>query len=208
MKYFMIALMLVCSFARAESVVRYKYFSNQPELGDTVGWGSAFAISEHTLLTAAHNVVNEQTGKIYSKMFVEIDGQWIPCSVCKTPKFDRDCLDLAVIEVPKIIVLKPLLFGDDVSINSKVIVRAGRLDGPVENLKGKVTQKWVEAGLKHLIEVEFDHGQSGGAVLADGKVVGIILAGVSTGIQIAGKDLRHDMGFFLPVCIIKDFLKK
>ncbi len=201
----------IAAFAETEASFPLKYERLQESTDEksgvkvietVTGHGTAFAISTDTLLTCAHNIIDDEKKIPYDVMWVEVYGKKF---VIRPLYYNRN-LDLAVVATLKPMNLKETLglatnnafLGDSITI-------AGSLRGtPVEDYKGKVTGIYHEGTIRTCAAVQFDHGLSGSPVLNDtNQVVGIATAGIPK-----DGDLDKTQGLFVPASIVREFMRE
>lgn len=156
------------------------------------GHGTAFGIDKRLMLTCAHNVLNEQNNP-YKTILVS-------GFRCKVLRFDLK-YDIALLEASVDVSVEQM--GEDAGVGEKIVLSGSKRGEPVTESKGKIVELNHGGACRDRLEVSFDHGDSGGPVLKDGKVVGMAVAGIPK-----EGDLAHDQGLFVRVSILKEFLKR
>jgi len=195
-------------YAETAAVMRIRYERTEGSAKIT-GHGTAFGIDLRDfgcdkcefLLTAKHNVLDDN-GKPYKTSKVETaTGEEDIWSRCKVIAIDDD-LDLCLLEVPRKVPVLPLSSADAERGSAVTLFGAPR-GTPVMPFQGVVEKMFHNGSARSEMRVEFDHGCSGGAVVQNGSVVGIAVAGIPK-----DGDLDKTRGLFLPVSAIRQFLKK
>lgn len=183
--------------------LKLEYQYKDPSDGQTItGHGTAVCISKTkqadsistTMITAAHNVLDAK-GDVRKDVFVNGDRVQV-IKVCE--KYDvallRGSVDVACVEL-----------GEDAKVGDKIVLSGSKRGMPVTEHEGRIIEKDHKGWARDLMSVDFDHGDSGGAVLQNGKLVGIAVDGVP---DRSGHELRHDLGLFTRVSLLRqEFLK-
>ena len=204
------ALLLLVNFGSAASaqVVPLRVTMQQCDLKDCrefTARGSAVHLGRtvndhHLFLTAAHNLALPSGNAILvesGEIHVQIEEQWLPATLIRSTK--RDGVDLAVLDVEASlldlrclpVITKPLREGD-------VVYLAGfPKAGDIRVLAGRVVRtQFVNHPLA--INQKPIQGESGGAVVIDGQLAGIISGYPATGQPVC---------LFTDASAIEDFLR-
>ncbi len=163
--------------------------------------GSGSIISGNRILTNAHVIANET--------FVEVkkygDTKRYQAKVLKV---SHDT-DLALLEVKDKEFFKgtePLTFGEIPKIQDKVTVYGYPMGGHTISVsKGIVSRiehnRYAHSGQSFLsiqIDAAINPGNSGGPAISNGKIVGVVMQGIT---------MSQNIGYMVPVNIIQHFLK-
>ncbi len=184
-------------------VFRAGYDWSQPWRQRTVSGasGSGFVIEGGRILTNGHVVADAR------QILVRRPDQANP--YVATVEAEGDDCDLAVLKVedPAFLEgLKPLRFGDLPSIGERVLTYGFPLGGQdVSSTAGIVSRvesrEYVHSGAdSHLVvqtDAAINPGNSGGPVVQDGLVVGVAFQGFPG---------AENMGFFIPIPVVRHFL--
>ncbi|HYF49314.1 MAG TPA: LysM peptidoglycan-binding domain-containing protein [Planctomycetota bacterium] len=197
--------------AMLRHAVRIRY--ERTENGALItGHGTAFGVNltdwglsgRRYLLTAAHNVL-DNSNKPYGTLKIEItEGTRTYWSQCKVLLVDAD-LDLCVVEsgddVPSICELAT----SDEALGARVVMAGSPRGVPVALYDGIMGQRYYRGAARSVVDVQFDHGCSGGPLYSakTGKAVGVAVAGIPM-----DRDLDPTKGLFVPVGAIESFLER
>lgn len=208
MKPLIFALLLIASFSvqgiEAKKAVRIKYERVQNS-SVIIGHGTAFGVDltryglkeSKYLLSAAHNVLDED--KPYSDVEIEVNNNWSKCEVLAFDKELDICLLKSSIEVPI-----SELSNEDAKAGATVTLAGSPRGVPVAIFEGKLIKRFAYGSVRSLVQILFDHGDSGGPLFSkDDKVIGLAIAGVPK-----DGDLDHTVGLFIPTCVILSFLEE
>lgn len=122
-------------------------------------WGSAFYVGKYHLLTCWHTLKDGE------KIFVKVKDGWAQCDLVRADK-DND-MALLVTKVPG----EPIAFAD-----IPVLTAEGAPHKfPPELMKIRSTPADMDVSY---IRAGVDRGDSGGPVMADGRLIGMVLARV------------------------------
>jgi S1-C subfamily serine protease len=190
----------------SNSTVRFKYERIENKALIT-GHGTAFGIDlsnwglkgKNYLFSAAHNVLDDQD-KVYEDLWVEINGDWLKCTVIK---YDKS-LDICILKVKaELNVLQ--LDEDDISPKDKLVIAGSVMGNPVKLFFGTLQKKFRKGSIHSCAKIEFNQGDSGSPVvnIKTAKVIGMMTAGIP---KKGGLDLEH--GLYVPIIAIKDFLQR
>lgn len=190
------------------TIVRLKY-ERPINTGDIItGHGTAFAVdmkkwnldSKH-LLTAAHNVLDDDTKLPYKTIKLEINKNWVSCIVIY---YEKD-IDLCILKIDGNVIINQLKMADkDVNIKDNIILGGSKRGTGIAFYNGIVTNRFEGGTAKTLMRVKFDHGDSGGPVLNKNlEVCGIAVSGIPK-----DNDLDNEQGLYIPIDVIKCFLDK
>ena len=163
--------------------------------------GSGSIISGHRILTNAHVVANET--------FLEVK------KYGDTKRYQAEVLyvshesDLAILKVKDEKFFKntvPLEFGELPNIQDKVTVYGYPMGGNTISVsKGIVSRiehnRYVHSGQRFLaiqIDAAINPGNSGGPGISNGKIVGVVMQGIT---------MSQNIGYMVPVDVIQHFLK-
>ena len=193
-----------------QSIVQIKSTKNEydyesPWSPPMVGraFGSGFVISGNRILTNAHVVSNASFIEVRSSH----SGQWYEAQV-KLAGHDCDLALLEVIGEGFFEGKKPLEFGDALARQEDEVTVLGFPVGGKELSVSKGVISRIEIGsyshsgstlLMSQIDAPVNPGNSGGPVISDGKVVGVIHQGVSN---------SQNIGYMIPLPIIMHFLEE
>lgn len=195
----LLAFLFLLSSCHAGDVVRLRY--ERMEGGALItGHGTAFGIRcEHkrALLTAAHNILDSK-GRPYASVLIEAGDEWRKARVL----FWSEKYDLALLESPADVEISGFDLGSDVSAGA-VRLCGSKRGAVVTTHDGVVQERHDKGTIRDRMKVPFDHGDSGGPVLAGEKVVGVAVAGVPK-----DGDLDKSIALFVPASIVKEFLKQ
>lgn len=196
---FVVVLLLLLSWATAAEdearAMRLQY--TRPHKGEiATGHGTAFAVAENLLFTAAHNILSEEH-KPFNTVRIEISGSWVPAKVLC---WDRE-LDVALLSVAA--KLQPLQLGFDPDEGDRVEFVGSMRGIPIASYRGVIERRWHGATARTLARVKFDHGMSGCPVIGRDGVVGVAVCGLPK-----DGDLDHELGLFIPVSIIRWFIQQ
>jgi hypothetical protein len=167
--------------------LRYERTEGATEI---TGHGTALCFKKGMLLTAAHNVSSGEP-------FVEVGKDWFKAKVVRK---DED-LDVALLECKEAEKWSPLAL-DTPSPGKGIVLRGSKRGAEIKDFPGRVVRAWYKGRAQWLAEVEFDHGDSGGALMFAKEVVaGMAVAGIP-------KDGDMDKGkaLFLPATVLWAFL--
>ena len=163
--------------------------------------GSGSIISGNRILTNAHVIANET--------FIEVK------KYGDTKRYEAEVLfvshdtDLALLEVKDKDFFKgttPLSFGTLPKIQDKVTVYGYPMGGHTISVSTGIVSRiehnrYVHSG-KHFLAIQIDAainpGNSGGPTISNGKIVGVVMQGIS---------FSQNIGYMVPVDIIQHFLK-
>ncbi len=195
----LLCLLLLCLSASARepiSAVRLRY---ERTSGDAIitGHGTAFGVAKRYLLTAKHNVLDEK-GNPYKTLKIEIDGEWRKCSVAA---FD-EVLDVCVLKSSADAPVFELAESDALE-GAKVDLQGSPRGIPILNRCGVLKQAFDQGILRLCARLEFDHGDSGGPLLVDGKVIGMAVSGVPK-----DGDIDKTTCVYLPVSALRKFIQE
>ena len=171
------------------------------------GHGTAFGFdasaygydNRHYLLTVSHNVLDE-SGRPLSILELELTpGVWSPCRVTA---FDKN-LDLCLVETSQALPRVMKLSEMELASGDSVWMAGSPRGVPVGLYKGTVLERFERGSVRTLMEIPFDHGDSGGPVInpKTGRITGVAVAGIPK-----NGDLDHTVGLFVPVLAISSFL--
>lgn len=176
------------------------------------GHGTTFAVdllkygfaSKRLLLTAAHNVLD--AGKPIAKIVAEVDwrcpdlrNNWIPVRIIA---LDTD-LDLCLLEASEDVPALLELGERDPPLHGKISLLGSPKGEYIQEFAGIVIKRFERGTARYSAKVTFQHGDSGGPIIADGKVAGIAVAGIPK-----EGDLDPDIGLFVPISGILAFLEE
>jgi S1-C subfamily serine protease len=187
----------------AADAVRIKYTYRHDVHGEVTGHGTAFPIAKRQLITAAHTVLDSK-GNAHLTVVFEHQAHgvtiWLPA---KVEWADKDT-DLALLAID--LDLEPFALADQgPKVTQKLSLVGAPSGGEIVALIGLTSDVWVRGWAKHVaMTAGFGHGMSGGPVLADGQVVGMISAGK---LKDDGK-LDDKVCFFVPVEVIRSILRQ
>lgn len=191
--------LLLSACCHAGDVVRLRY-ERQEHGAFITGHGTAFGIQcgrKRALLTAAHNILDDN-GKPQKTVLIEIDEEWRKVRVL----FFSAKYDLALIEGPAGVEIGGFVLCDDAAaVGARVTLIGSKRGTPLKECAGEIVERHNDGTIRDRMRVAFDHGDSGGPVLAGGKVVGVAVAGVPK-----NGDLDTTLGLFVPASIVKEFL--
>jgi len=206
---FTVAILLICSAVISKSFAQpkpknavFKVISSRAEKGKDGkvqiihAAGTAFAIGKRSVITAAHNVLDRQSGVIYEDIKILTDQGWVQCSVSKQSHLDV-CELKPASDIPACVLAK-----SDVDIGKKVALLGSASGAPVSRSEGKVVRRYHSDLVYTMAELKFDHGCSGGPVIHDGQVIGMVVAGVP---DLDGK-LDTGKCLYLPAQVIREFI--
>jgi S1-C subfamily serine protease len=183
--------------------------------GSAVGLDlSAHGMHKNLLLTAAHNVMDEDDGHYYEKVDVEVIVQdkaskararvWSPLTVV----WADAVIDLALVRADVDLPFVSVLATDDATENGELLAAVGHPGGGGLTVTfGYMVSKEVEMRIQepwwYQASFTIYYGNSGGAVydVYREQVIGIVVAGYGQGDLLAG-----NMGFFVSLPRIKSFL--
>ncbi|HEY3323773.1 MAG TPA: LysM peptidoglycan-binding domain-containing protein [Planctomycetota bacterium] len=194
-----------------KSAVRIRYERGEGNAIIT-GHGTAFGVDlrqygyagRRCLLSAAHNVLDDSK-KPYADLKVEIQEgtrSWWSQSTVLAYDGDLDiCLVQAGDDLPCLLRLAPA----DASIGSPVLLAGSPRGVPVALFEGILTKRFERGSARSAAQVAFDHGDSGGPIVAvpSGEVLGVAVAGVPK-----DGDLDHNIGLFVPLAAVTAFLEE
>ena len=205
------------SVFRIKSKIRMLMINEKKELMLMEGYtiGTAFCISlpgdkKNLLMTACHNLVYTEP---LLNVPVDVESTeieipqakgppiWLPIKVVK-----KDVkLDIAIIKTEEP-VGKMLSFSTKEPEKKDKLVISGAIRGePIQEFKAKMDEKFWNGDINSRMETSsFGQGMSGGPVLLNGKVVGIIVAGIRLN---GDAGLNPKIGLFAPISVINTFLK-
>ncbi len=161
----------------------------------TTSSGSCFAISTTQILTARHCLYSGDKRQLCRVVVNAIE---YPCEVLK----EDANLDLALCEV-KGVILKPEKIRPTDAAIEQVVMFVGFPRGIFATNLGAVKQNYYKGTVRSLALVKFDHGFSGGPVMASSAIVGMAVSGVPK-----NGDLDHSIGLFIPASVLLWFLKE
>lgn len=190
----LVLLLLLAVNAHAGDALRLRY--ERVESGDRItGHGTAFGVAPRLLLTAKHNVLDKNQNP-YKTLKIEVSGEWLKCEVISL----HDDLDLCLLksfaDVPVF-----ALADADAPERTKICLQGSPRGIPILNVAGSIERHYHLGGVLTRARIAFDHGNSGGPVLADGRVVGMAVSGVPK-----NGDLDKELCLFLPVSALKSFV--
>jgi S1-C subfamily serine protease len=172
--------------------------SRSPQSGN----GSGFVINGHRIMSNAHVVSNAR--------FIEVKKNGSPRRFAAHVKFAAHDCDLAVLEVEDPAFFEgttPVKFAKDIpKLSDKVAVIGYPMGGSRISLTEGVVSRidyntYAHSGVDdHLVlqvDAAINHGNSGGPVMLKGRVVGVAFQGMMSG---------NNIGYAIPVPIIKHFL--
>jgi hypothetical protein len=193
----LLALLLLATSLNAAEVARLRYERMEGSAVVT-GHGTAFCIAENQLLTAAHNILDEH-GNPRETIKLEIDGTWIKAVVIR---HDAD-LDIALLKCKA--EFRPLLLAQADAGRGAVLTLIGSKRGETLTIhSGKVIRPFDAGSAKTRMKVsDFARGESGGPVLLDNKVIGIVISS-----DVKKGDADPDVCLFMPLSAIREFLKQ
>jgi len=190
------------------SVVKIFTVSSQPDYyqpwqnqGQQQSSGSGFVISGNRILTNAHNIANQT--------FIMVRKQSEPKRyIAKLEFAGHDC-DLAILKVDDADFFKdlpPMELGEMPELQDKVSVLGYPIGGDNISVTEGVVSRIEPITYSHsganLLAVQIDAainpGNSGGPVMDNGKVVGVAFQGLSK---------AQNIGFIIPMPVIRHFLK-
>lgn len=190
-----------------DSTIRFKYERTENKALIT-GHGTAFGVDlsnwglkgKHYLLSATHNILDNQ-GKVYEDSWVEVDKDWLRCTVVK---YDKD-LDICILKVKVELSSVLQLDEDDISPKEKLVIAGSATGNPVKLFYGTLLKKFRKGSIQSCAKIEFNHGDSGSPVVnaKTSKVIGIMTAGIPK-----KGDLNPEYGLYVPVTAIRDFLSR
>lgn len=203
---------LVCStLLGADNSVKITVFENRvighggEELG-TSRHGTAFRIDinckkGYPFLTAAHNILTDDNKGTFDYIRFELrDKKVMAKLVCLDVK-----LDIALLVTQEDMDVNKLKLGEDIHLKDKVMFYGAQRDNDLKEFKGEIAEMWEKGLAMHRMKTSsFDHGNSGGPVLKDGMLVGIAVCGYLK--KDTQDEVIKDVGLFVPICIIKEFL--
>ena len=207
MKYLPAILLFLISFAcRAdEAGMRLRYERTDAAYGLLHGAGTCFGVDlsefgipgDQWVMTAAHNVVTNEVP--HDKIEIEIEGEWVPCSIVIYDK-DTDICVLRSGKPPKKI-LKMAKY--DVAWGAALSMSASIAGAPVRTYEGKLVRHFWQGSSRSLATIQFGHGASGAPILDEfGRLAGIALAGI----PLEG-DIDPSQGLFFPISSIKALIR-
>jgi S1-C subfamily serine protease len=178
------------------------------------GHGTAFAITEHLLFTAAHNVLcdahDPETGEFrkqvpYTTLVLEHgpDGHksWIACEVVV---YDQE-IDVALLRCKDVTFEPVKLATKDLLEDSVISLLGSKRGAELSSREGVVEQRRHQGSAKDRIRIECDHGDSGAPVFdKNGLVAGIFVCGISNG----HGDLNGTQGCMIPVSVLQELIEK
>jgi len=157
--------------------------------------GTATCFESGKLLTAAHNVVDQN--KKETDVFIEVKGVWKPAIVLK---INHD-IDLALLEC-KSAQKTTSLAKNNPKEGASFVLWGSKRGKPISSHEGTVKRAWYKGFADYLADVSFDHGDSGAPLIANGKVIGIACAGLPK-----DGDIDTSKALFVPVVVIRTFLE-
>ncbi|MFA7279127.1 MAG: hypothetical protein WC100_03435 [Sterolibacterium sp.] len=187
----------------ANDAMRLRYTRTDCGDGKTItGHGSCFAISEHDILTAAHNVLPEYDkngqpcGEPFATLQVEVGGKWVAA------KFVRSCnrIDIAWLHCDEKLEWIEIA-KQDAPVGTLGIVHGRQRDGPLSMYYAKVTSRFFEGWTRDVAAVPFDHALSGACFMKDKLCLGMMVAGVPK-----SGDIDNTRGLFLPASMLRWFI--
>lgn len=188
------------------SVFRLEYTSTSRLVGHGTAFGvdvSAFGYTDTAyLLSAYHNTFASDKTPVVIR--VEVEKEWVVCSVIAVDKTLDLCLLKAVKTLPSVLKLSNVE-----TIENDKIVLVGSPNGvPITVTKGWVLQCYRDGTpLTKAAVTEFGHGYSGGPVVDQRsfKVVGVITSGVPDAIH--ADQLSPVIALYAPISTLAYFLR-
>ncbi|OGV54663.1 MAG: hypothetical protein A2017_19280 [Lentisphaerae bacterium GWF2_44_16] len=180
---------------------RPNYYQPWQNFQQQTGTGSGCVISENRILTNAHIIANQT--------FIMVRRQGDPKKyVARLLAAGHDC-DLALLSVDDVAFYKgitPTEFGELPHLQDTVTAlgypsggdNISITEGVVSRIEPTVYMHSGRILLSVQIDAAINPGNSGGPVLKDGKMIGIAFQNASQ---------RENMGYMIPVPVIKHFLK-
>ncbi|MGD0091139.1 MAG: serine protease, partial [Planctomycetota bacterium] len=173
-----------------DSTVRIRY--ERESNGRTfTGHGTAFGVdlsqygypaSRHCLLTAAHNVLDDNKVP-YSTLKIELrKGDNAYWSQCRAVAWD-EYLDLCIVESDDDLPNLLRLAASDPKVGSRLVLAGSPRGVPVGLFAGTLNRKFERGTARSSATVPFVHGDSGGPMVdpVSGLVVGVAVAGLPKG---------------------------
>jgi len=176
------------------------------------GHGTAFNVDlsaygytgNHHLLTAAHNVLDDD-GKVFDTLKIEIEepGRTV-WSRCKVLAFDKD-LDLCIVESNDSVPAQVELADSDLDVGAQLLLAGSPRGKDVQIFEGTLTKRFESGSIRSAARIPFDHGDSGGPFYCarSGKVIGVAVAGVPK-----DGDMDYNIGLYVPIVGVKSFLER
>jgi S1-C subfamily serine protease len=168
------------------------------------GSGTGWVVSHDRVMTNAHVVSNAR--------FLTVEKENDPKKYIATVEHIAHDCDLALLKVQEtafFVGTKPLPLGGIPELESMVSVfgypiggeRLSVTQGVVSRIDFRTyTHSTVDSHLTIQIDAAINPGNSGGPVMQDGKVVGVAFQGYSG-------DVAQNVGYMIPVPVIRHFLK-
>jgi len=201
--------LLMANLFAADLSVAFRLQYERSEGGVTItGHGVAFAADlaaygfkgKKFMLSAAHNVLDDQTKKPFDTLRVEVTPQRL--IKCRAVVWDTD-FDLCVLKAEDNLPDQLALGGADAAAGARITMLAGPWGEAIRPLTGKVLRRFERGTVRTSMAVKFDPGDSGAPLLdAEGKVVGVAVAGVPK-----DGDIDPEVGLFVPLVMLKAFLE-
>jgi len=179
------------------------------------GVGTAFLISPTILLTARHVVENYKTGdkidlffehsknQLQTKAIIKYIAPTSQQSVDGTVTIDYFKTDVAVLEVPEITDIEPLILGEsDAVVNLDEVILIGYPNGDYSITKGNINSDTYQGLNLFKLDATSNPGNSGGPCILknDNTVIGILVGSSVTAQQ--GENIA------LKINDVKDILSK
>ena len=179
------------------------------------GVGTAFLISPSILLTARHVVENYKTGdkidlffehsknQLQTKAIIKYIAPTSQQSVDGTVTIDYFKTDVAVLEVPEITDIEPLILGEsDAVVNLDEVILIGYPNGDYSITKGNINSDTYQGLNLFKLDATSNPGNSGGPCILknDNTVIGILVGSSVTAQQ--GENIA------LKINDVKDILSK
>jgi len=163
--------------------------------------GSGAVIGKNLILTNAHVVANQT--------FLEVQRYDIAKRFLAKVVAVSHELDLALITTEDksfFNSIKPLKIGDLPESEQKILVFGYPMGGKTQSVTSGVVsriehQRYVHSGEKFLaiqVDAAINPGNSGGPAISDGKIVGVVMQGMT---------FSQNIGYLVPTVMIKHFLK-
>ena len=175
-------------------MLKYERTEKRPDSEVLItGHGTATCFKPGKLLTAAHNCFNGDTP--LDRIFILVGKDWKPVRVVRT---DKD-IDVALIECPEAEQFTPL--GPDPKLKDRFTLTGSKRGAALTSPKGQVISLWYKGRANFLAEVKFDHGDSGGPIIMDGRIGGMAVAGLPL-----DGDIDTTKCLFVPATVLRSFL--
>ena len=158
-------------------------------------------VGKRYLLTAVHNVLDEQKRPIRNMQAELSNDSWSNCSVL----FLDEDLDLCILKTKDELNSTLKLDDSDSSPGDEIVMAGSKEGAPVKLFRGTLKKRFAMGRIHSYAKIEFGLGDSGSPMVSAKtlKVVGIAVAGLPN--NDGTIDGKH--GLYVPVIAIRSFLE-